>query len=360
VVAALGAGAAAAEPLTLPSPIGLVQPPPPLPAGATSLESEQELRFPGHLRNDQRVVVGLREDGSAGSVEATQRLAIRHVGDFSFVIPAPVLSVVAAPGSQAEPGQRNTGIVWQGFSSGRRVLGARAMLEPLAAERGLPLEVKIERRGDRSVVRLTDVARRRLQVTGGSASAAKLGPILARVAAGLAAPDRVDLSRALIVDGSPKGAASLDVDLPLRVRGTITQPGGPPVRVSTLLGNGRPLSRTVVVRGTAPKISLSVEPLRSKELLPTRAELGRAQDPLRLMQMALARMGLSNQYSQFLATPDPLGVNRASYVYSTAAAPPTPQVTRSEGGGSDTLAIALGATLGAAALVGLAVLWARS
>lgn len=361
MVAALGAGAAAAEPLTLPSPVALVQPPPPLPAGATPLDSEQELRFPGHLQNAERVVVGLRDDGSAGSVEATQRLAIRHVGDFSFVIPAPVLSVVAAPGSQSEPGQRNTGIIWQGFSSGRRLLGARAMLEPHAAGRGLPLEVKIERRGDRSVVRLTDVARRRVQVTAGSASAAKLGPILARVAAGLAAPDRVDLSRALIVDGSPRGTGSLVVDLPLRVRGTITQPGRPPVRISTLLGKGRPLSKTVVVRGDAPKVSLNVEPMSSNELLPTPAELTRARNPLRLMQVALARMALSNQYSQFLATPDPLGVNRTSYVYRTAAtAPARPQETESEGGGSDTLAIVLAAALGGAALIGAALLWARS
>src|SRR5204863_851859 len=123
--------------------IALVRPPPPLPAGAIPLESEQELRFPGHLHNAERVVVGLRDDGSAGSVEATQRLTIPRTGDYSFVVPAPVLSVVAAPGSQSEPGQRNTGIVWQGFSSGGRVLGARARLEPLAAERGLPLEVKI-------------------------------------------------------------------------------------------------------------------------------------------------------------------------------------------------------------------------
>jgi hypothetical protein len=286
---------------------------------------------------------------------------MQKVGDYSFVIPAPLLDVVAAPGSQSEPGQRNTGIVWQGFSSGRRVLAARASLEPLAAERGLPLDVKIERRGDSTVVRLLDLAQRRVQVTAGSATAARMEPVRRRIERGLAAPDRVDLSRTVIVDGSPTGTTSFLADLPLRVRGTITVPGRPPVRVSTLLGNGRPLSQTVTLPGTAPpRLSLRVDALSPRELLPSAAELARAKDPLRLLQVNLARMALANQYAQLLASPDPLGINRASYVYRTAAAPkPPPAVTQSEGG-SDTLAIVLAAVLGGAALVGLALLWARS
>jgi hypothetical protein len=108
-------------------------------------------------------------------------------------------------------------------------------------------------------------------------------------------------------------------------------------------------------------VSLRVDALRPEELMPSAAELARAKDPLRVMQVALARMGLANQYAQFLASPDPLGVNRASYVYRTAAtAPAPPRVTGSEGGGDDTLAIVLAAVLGSAALVGAAVLWARS
>ena len=73
------------------------------------------------------MVVGVREDGSAETVDVTQRLTLPKVGDYSFVIPAPVLSVVGAGGTQSEPGQRNTGIVWQGFSPGGRVLAARAL-----------------------------------------------------------------------------------------------------------------------------------------------------------------------------------------------------------------------------------------
>jgi hypothetical protein len=277
------------------------------------------------------------------------------------VIPAPLLSVVAAPGSQAEPGRRNTGIVWQGFSSGRRVLAARASLEPRRAEQGLPLDVTIERRGGSTVVRLIDVARRRVQVTAGSASAARIEPVRRRLEAGLAARDRVDISRAAIVDGSPTGTTSLLAELPLRVRGTISVPGRRPVRVATVFGNGRPLSRSLTLPGVVPpRVSLRVDAVPPEELLPSSAELARAKDPLRLMQVGLARMALANQYAQLLASPDPLGVNRASWVYrTTAAVPKQPAVTQSEGG-TDTPAIVVAALLGAAALVGLALLWARS
>ena len=118
--ACVAGGAVAAAPIVLPSPIALVQPPPPLTTGVVSpIENENELRFPGRIGNTERVVVGLREDGSASAVDVTQRLTLPAAGDYSFVIPAPVLSVVAAQGTQSEPGQRNTGIVWA--SAGMRM-----------------------------------------------------------------------------------------------------------------------------------------------------------------------------------------------------------------------------------------------
>jgi hypothetical protein len=273
-----------------------------------------------------------------------------------------VLSVVSAPGSDSEPGQRNTGIVWQGFSPGRRVLAARASLDPLAAERGLPLEVEVERRANTTAVRLIDIARRRVQITRGSARADRLQPIRQRVAAGLARADRIALARRLQIEGSPAGAGTVVVDLPLRVRGTITADGVSPRRISVVLGKGQPLSRTLTIpRGAAPRLDLRVDPLRPEELLPSRAELVRAKDPLRLMQVALARVALANQYAQYLASPDPLGLNRTSYVYRTAAerAGP-PEVQTGDGGGSDALAIVLAAVLGGAALTGLALWWAHS
>jgi len=68
--ACVAGGAVAAVPIVLPSPIALVQPPPPLTTGVVSpIENENELRFPGRIGNTERVVVGLREDGSASAVD---------------------------------------------------------------------------------------------------------------------------------------------------------------------------------------------------------------------------------------------------------------------------------------------------
>jgi hypothetical protein len=360
--ACLAGAAVAAAPIVLPSPIALAQPPPPLATGAVApVGSENELRFPGRIENTERVVVGLRENGSAGTVDVTQRLTLPAVGDYSFVIPAPVLSVEGAEGTQSEPGQRNSGIVWQGFSPGRRVLAARASLEPPAAERGLPLAVKIARHGDTNTVRLDDIARRKVRVTRGSAPVAALRRLVREVDLALRG-DRLLLSRTLQVNGSPDGAGSVVADLPLRVRGTITPPGKVPMPVSFVLGNGQPLTRTLTVPGSGtPKVSLQVESLAPRELLPSAAELAAAKDPLRLTELGLARVALANQYAQYLASPDQLGTNRTSYAFRSAAPrgePPTLQPA--EGGESDTVAIVLAAVLGAAALGGLAVLWAHS
>ncbi len=344
----------------LPSPIALVGPPPPLLPGATPLESERELRFPGRLRNTERVVVGLRDDGSASRVEVVQRLLVDRVGDYAFTVPAPVLSVVATPDSQSQPGQRNTGIVWQGFSSGRRLLGARASLEPLAAGRGLPLAVELERRGDTTLVRLRDVARRRFQFMRGSASAPALVGVVERLRSALVRGDRNALAGTLQVQGSPGGTASVLVDAPLRVRGTVTAEGTAPTPIDTVLGGGRPSVRTISVRGRRPKLSLRAELFRPEELLPKPRELAAARDPLRLAQLALARVALSGQYDQYLASPDHVGPNRTVYVMRTAAERRHASAPTAEGDDDEVLPIVLASVLGAAALVGLAVLWAHS
>jgi hypothetical protein len=58
--------------------------------------------------------------------------------------------------------------------------------------------------------------------------------------------DRLLLSRTFQVNGSPAGAGSVVADLPLRVHGTITPQRKAPVPVSFVLGNGRPLTRTLI------------------------------------------------------------------------------------------------------------------
>ena len=100
------------------------------------------------------------------------------------------------------------------------------------------------------------------------------------------------------------------------MHGTITPQGKVATPVSVVLGNGQPLTRTLTVPGGGrPKISLEVETLAPRELLPSAAELAAAKDPLRLTELALARIALANQYAQYLASPDQLGTNRTSYAY---------------------------------------------
>jgi hypothetical protein len=355
--ALVSAAPVGATPIVLPSPAALLMPPPPLLAGATPLETEHELRFPGHIRNTERVEVGLRSDGSASSVVVTQRLLIGKVGDYAFTVPAPVVSVEAAPGSESQPGQRNTGIIWQGFSPGRRLLAARASVDPLPAERGLPLSIRIERRGGSTVVRVIDIARRTLTITQGSASPASLALVLRGLRESVRAPNRVQLTRTLQVDGISRGTTSAVVTAPVRVQGSITA-AGRRVPVSWVLGGGRPLVREVSLPGGAmPKLALEAELLRPLELIPGERGL-----TLERLQVALARIALSAQYDQYLASPDQLGLSRTSYAFRTAAeATPNVQSPRPQSGGDgDVLAIVLGSVLGAAALVGLVVLWAHS
>ena len=132
--------AAAADTITLLSPTARTSEPPPLVGKRIAGVTAGETRFSGRLRNVERVAVGIDRSGAPVGVVVTQRLTISRPGDFTFLVPAPATQVVAAPGSQAEPGLRDLGIVWQGFASGRRVLAATITLEPTAAA-VLPLRV---------------------------------------------------------------------------------------------------------------------------------------------------------------------------------------------------------------------------
>ena len=343
-------------------PTASTTPPPPL-AGQTAVGAVvQETRFPGRLTNDERVDVGLAADGSPVLVVVTQRLVIARPGDFSFTVPAPATSVVAAPGSQAAPGLRYLGIVWQGFSAGRRVLAARATLKREAASAGLPLRVSVERQGGRVSVRLANVAVRKTLLATGTASTAAVRDAVDRVrAAQRRAGDAAPVAAVLEVSGTPSGQDESTVVAPLRVRGTITVPGRRPLPVSQVLGNGRPLTRTISVAGRAlPTIALRVELLDPLELLPTPREAASSPDPVSTLQHALGSVALSWQYRHFLASPDRLGPSRTVYAYRTLAHTPVAvQLSRDAGGGDGTLVIVLVATLGAAVLVGGVVLWAH-
>jgi hypothetical protein len=107
---------------------------------------------------------------------------------------------------------------------------------------------------------------------------------------------------------------------------------------------------TAVVRGLRPPGGRSWRSSR----LPADALLHRLIDT----RMELVR---SDQYQGFLANPDPLGRNRTSYVYETAAVRRgAPAVTRSSVGGTSTLVFLL-AIVGAVVAAGAGVVaWAHS
>jgi hypothetical protein len=62
---------------------------------------------------------------------------------------------------------------------------------------------RVERRNDSTVVRLIDIARRRFDVTRGSAPVRALVPVVAKLRAAFARGDRNALARTLEVEGSP-------------------------------------------------------------------------------------------------------------------------------------------------------------
>src|SRR5262245_31355614 len=273
VLVALGGllfpASAAADTITLLSPAARAPGPPPLVGKRITGVTAGETRFPGRLLNAERISVGIDRSGAPVGVVVTQRLTISRSGDFTFLVPAPATKVVAARGSQAQPGLRDQGIVWQGFASGRRVLAATVTLAPTAAA-VLPLRVSVERRAGAIAVRLRNVTRGRFTVTTGTVAPAEVTALLDRLRR--EAKTSVVPSE-LAVPGRFTGQAAIDVRAPLRVRGTITVPGRTPVAVSVVLGAGHPTARTLTVPGRVlPTLDLRAEPLGPLEILPAPGE----------------------------------------------------------------------------------------
>jgi hypothetical protein len=308
-------------------------------------------------------VVGLEDDGSAATVEVTQRIVISRKGDFFFIIPAPATSVSAAPGGDAQPGLRDVGIVWQGFSAGHRVLAATARLSLTEAEAGLPLSVSVRPEGSDTAVTLKNLARRPVLYSSGSAPLREVVAALVQLRGLQRQAGQGAISGILDVTGTPAGQVTTTATAPLRVQGTITVPGRRPVSVAVVVRDGDPTQTTITLPGrVSPRIELRVDLLPALEILPRPAELAAARNPLVTLQNALARVALSWQFRRYLDSPDQLGPSSTTYVYRTLTRRPVvvPVGPGRARGADDTLAIVLGATLGGVALLGLAVLWAYS
>jgi len=355
LAAAVAAGAA---PLPLISPTAPGPAPPPLAGGQQLGGEEAEVRVPGTLVNADAVRVGVAQDGRPVGVVAVQRMTIHGLGDFRFVVPATATAAAPADGSQALPGLRQAGIVWQGFSPGTRTLGARITLLPAAAAAALPLGVSIERRDGFTLVHLENRTSKRLSLVTGTVSLRDLQHALAWIRRQLGRPGTPVF---LQVAGTAGKQTTTVVDAPLHVSGTVSVAGGRTAKVDTTLGGGRPGSRTVRVQGTGrTKLTLdaALEP-DPRRLLPTSGELAAARDPFATLQTALGRAAVSRQYQQFLASPRPDSQTSTTYRYVTARIAAAPAPASASGGGTSALTIVLAVVGGLLALGGLTVLWAH-
>ena len=342
---------------TLPSPSSPIRPVPPLPAAAALTET----RFPGSLSSTQVVRVTIDGSGHPFRVIDLDRISITRKGDYSFGIGAPVEDVRAAPGSDSEPGLRAGAVVWQGFSPGRRSLGAAIMLRSQVAVSALPLRIEI----DGSRLRLVNATTAAVTTVDANVPAREVARALdaARMALESGAPSPAPVVRA---SGAIHDVRVL-ARVPLQVRGTVRYADRPARQVAAVVG-ADPLQ----IEGTgdlkALELVVSV-PDPAAILRPPGAgdwlDLGRSgrlpggRGATRLAASRLLAAALAGQFQEFLANPDTSGVARTSYRYAIAARP-QPAAAESTGAGHAwpvAVAVALGFVATAA---GALVLWAHS
>ena len=300
------------------------------------------------------MTVDLDRVGRPVVVRAEQRLAISAPGDYFFVVPAPLVSVAAAPGSATPPGQRTQGIVWQGFSPGRRTLAALVRLRTPRAAPVLPLRVRILRGG----IRITNATAASTIAYDAAVSRAEVVPVIRELRR---AVGRNELPRpgSVVVPGTPR-ATRIRAEAVFAVHGTLRF-GRRRVRFAGRIGPGA--KRVLTVRTAMrerPQVDLVAAPALPRELL--RSAPGRldGRHLLALAYRAYLAIARGQQYTRFLAIPDPTARTSASFVYRTAPAPASAVHTlRAGGGGLSTLTIVGLSLLALAVLAGLVVLWAH-
>jgi hypothetical protein len=312
-------------------------------------------RFLRRVSNRERVVVGLEADGTPSSVRVQQTLVLNRLGDFTFAIAAPVISVLPGPGTQSQPGQRTNQILWQGFSPGTRVLAALADLRVDASAPSLPVKVRFEPAGAGTAVIVENVTGVTAKSYTADVEPVSLAQVVGRV--------RNAMRRNLFAEGlnievsGDERPVEVRVAAPLRVSGMVRSEGASRSFSALLDGIRRRELRVVVPGHAPPKISMRVRtadvPDGVRPTQETRAQLAEAIK----LELTYAR---KRQYDQFITSPDSTGHSSTTYVYRTAPRPATiiPSSSGDSGGGT-TGWIALAVVLIAALPVAL-VIWARS
>ena len=323
------------------------------------------LRIPGTVSARTRVNVGIDASGTPTKVSVVQRLDVRALGDYAFFIPAPAVSVVAAPGSESRPGLRPNQIVWQGFSPRRRRLASDAELRLAGVRGALPLRVRVSgaptRPGPFELVLTIENATGAVADTfTADADQADVAEALADLRAAARIGSEVE-ERTIPVQGQ-LAPTTVAVSAALDVRSSVTFPAGAvrdltPARVSGKVGAEQPATLQLRIRGVAqraasPLVRVVAEPSVTDALAPSSTRT------LKSAVAAYLRYARTRQFERFLANPDPRGPSTTTYVFETAA--PEPSAAPAEDPSEDTGLPAAIIVAGLALLgAGLVVLWAH-
>jgi hypothetical protein len=370
-----------------------------------------ETRLPGPVADAERVRVGFGLDGSPVKVVDDQRLDLSGVGDFEFKIPGPASDVGALPGSESDPGLRRGSVLWQGFCSGTKSLGARLDLIPGQEEVRLPIRLVLSMTVDGKPVRpgppvsgelhlqlnVVNNSVVPIQVVDGTVDPARGAAVLDAIRDDLRAGRRPAPGSGGVPESIELANPSFrttELAAPTQVSGSIrlpsrrvvfesasgVRPGGARVigvAFDALLGGGRPLRHTVEltaqVRGLRlPKIQMTAEPA-----LPSTASLappsGRSwaeavrtpgavdgESMTALIFDTMWSVARLRQFDAYLGNPDATGP--ASTVYRFVLAPPPPGASGPPAGSNSggPLRTAAAAAVALALLLGALVAWSRS
>jgi hypothetical protein len=331
------AAASAAQPrlAALPSPLAALSATPPLGAGASA--AAEGVRH--HIDASTRVRVAVDAQGTPFAVTATQRLVVSQPGDYYFTIGAPLTDVAPAYGSQSTPGLRTATIIWAGFNPGKRVLAARATLDPAAVAGSLPLRVSI----GGGKVRLANAT----GITTTAFAADALKPQLEMFLAGLRLATRTG--------SPPTGGGALVTSQPVQTTVRVIAP----LHVTGTIG-----SRPVDVRlGTTPvsfpagRLHLLVSVLHPSPNPPPGLSGRKLLDIAVRASLESAR---ARQFDSFLGNPDPSGSSASTFSYVSETRPGPVVSALPQPSGRDTVGLLLWACGGLAALAGGALAWSRA
>ena len=373
-----------------------------------------ELQLPGPVDDLEEVQVDLDTDGSMAGIRVTQKLTITGLGDFSFRVPGPAVDVQTLPESGTQPGLRRGAVLWQGFSSGEKVLAARMELYPDQESLRMPLRFALSITVDgqpllpgttasgelRMSLRVSNVSATPVEMAEATVDPAKIAPVLDRVRDLLSEgarprPGEGGVPKSLPAVG-PIGSAPTEIEAPFRVEGAVVFPpgvlsdvtangaevtegsGGTTASFSGLLGGGDPLDLEVSLTGQAEDLGLPELEISDMTSVPSprmvRPPAGGSwvgavaaapdyfdgREMLRTLLEVMWRVARIRQYDAYLGNPQPLGASVTSYEFRLAPPPAqavAPPPVLPEGPAAATVVVA--SIAGVGLLFGLALLWSR-